>query len=144
MRSNISEGSHRFWQDIFDPGTFEIDPAEGYRDLYPAILPDGRQIALPIRVINDGKQALASLIINQASFPVLDVLAHSLARQVAAAQPDVIVGLPTLGLTLAAAVAQALGHSRYVPMSTSRKFWYEDDLSVPLRSITSPDQQKRL
>ncbi len=144
MRSEIPQGSHQFWQDIFDPGTFETDPAAGYRSVYPAGLPDGRQIALPIRTINDGKQALASLIVNQASFSVLRALADSLARQVAAAKPDVIVGLPTLGLTLAAAVAQQLGHARYVPMSTSRKFWYDADLSVPLRSITSPDQQKQL
>ncbi len=54
------------------------------------------------------------------------------------------MGLPTLGLTLAAAVAQKLGHARYVPLGTSRKFWYEDALSVPLSSITTPEQAKRL
>jgi adenine/guanine phosphoribosyltransferase-like PRPP-binding protein len=37
-----------------------------------------------------------------------------------------------------------LGHARYVPLGTSRKFWYEDTLSVPLSSITTPEQQKRL
>lgn len=57
---------------------------------------------------------------------------------------EVVAGLPTLGLTLAAAVAQKLGHTRYVPLGTSRKFWYRDDLSVALISITTPTQQKRL
>ncbi len=52
--------------------------------------------------------------------------------------------LPILGLTLAGAVARKLGHGRYVPLGTSRKFWYRDDLSVALSSITTPEQQKRL
>jgi adenine/guanine phosphoribosyltransferase-like PRPP-binding protein len=34
--------------------------------------------------------------------------------------------------------------SRYVPLGTSRKFWYREDLSVPMTSITSPEQVKRL
>ncbi len=41
-------------------------------------------------------------------------------------------------------MAQKLGHKRYVPLGTSRKFWYRDELSVPLSSITTPTQQKRL
>ena len=62
----------------------------------------------------------------------------------ARSRPDVIVGLPTLGLTLAAATAQSIGHHRYVPLGTSRKFWYDESLSVSLSSITSPDVHKRL
>ncbi|SEP32920.1 Phosphoribosyl transferase domain-containing protein [Rhizobium tibeticum] len=37
-----------------------------------------------------------------------------------------------------------MGHTRYAPLGTSRKFWYRDDLSVALSSITTPTQQKRL
>ena len=73
-----------------------------------------------------------------------DVLAAQLAEKLRPFQPDVIVGLPTLGLTLASAVARALGHSRYVPLGTSPKFWYQADLSVPMSSITTPGQTKRL
>lgn len=77
-----------------------------------------------------------------------DALAADLAPKLAALRPEVIVGLPTLGLTLASSVARALGFSRYVPLGTSRKFWYDEGLSVPLTSITSPTlgaaQQKRL
>ena len=54
------------------------------------------------------------------------------------------MGLPTLGLALASAVARALGHERYVPLGTSRKFWYRDELSAPLSSVTTPDQKKTL
>ncbi|NKN37603.1 phosphoribosyltransferase [Agrobacterium sp. a22-2] len=133
---------HHFWQEIHPPTSF--DPAGGHSSFFPATLADGRQIRLPIRPLSDGRHALASLIVNQASFTVLDALAEDLAGQLSLLRPDVVVGLPTLGLTLASVVAQKLGHSRYVPLGTSRKFWYSDELSVPLSSITTPEQQKRL
>ncbi|SMC82881.1 phosphoribosyltransferase [Rhizobium sp. RU36D] len=132
---------HDFWQDIHDPGTFELDAP--HWDFYPVALDNGRQLRLPIRKLADGEHALASLIINQASFAVLDALADDLAEKLRPFRPEVVVGLPTLGLTLAAAVAQKLGHHRYVPLGTSRKFWYSDELSVPMSSITTA-QQKRL
>ena len=133
---------HDFWQELDAPGTF--DPMAERADFYVAELPDGRQLRLPIRVLGDGDHALASLIVNQASFTVLDALAETLAKRMAAYDIDVVAGLPTLGLTLAAAVARALGHTRYVPLGTSRKFWYREELSVPLSSITTPNQEKRL
>jgi adenine/guanine phosphoribosyltransferase-like PRPP-binding protein len=133
---------HEFWQDMHPPGTFAI-PGE-FVDVYTAAMPDGRQMRLPIRVLADGDRALASLIINQASFAVQESLAGALAARIADLGIDIVVGLPTLGLTLAAAVARHLGHGRYVPLGTSRKFWYDEALSVPLSSITTPTQQKRL
>src|ERR1700683_2199886 len=126
-----------FWQELLPADA----PTHGG---YPARLGDGRPLLLPIRHLPDGKRALASLIINQASFTVVDALATSLAQKLAPFAPDVVLGLPTLGLTLASAVAQKLGHSRYVPLGNSRKFWYCEELSVPLLSITTPDQQNRL
>jgi adenine/guanine phosphoribosyltransferase-like PRPP-binding protein len=130
-----------FWQLIHPPGTFAPAVAS---DIYTAVFADGRQLRLPIRPLPDGDHAVASLIINQASFAVLDTIAADLARQLTAVAPDIVAGLPTLGLTLAAAVAAHLGHTRYVPLGTSRKFWYRDDLSVPLSSITSPGVAKRV
>ncbi|WP_296038140.1 phosphoribosyltransferase [uncultured Agrobacterium sp.] len=132
---------HEFWQELHAPGSF---PTEGTKvGFYPVTLDDGRQLRLPIRPLSDGAHALASLIINQASFEVLGVLADDLAAKLKAFEPDVVVGLPTLGLTLASEVARRLGHSRYVPLGTSRKFWYLDALSVPMSSITT-QQEKRL
>ena len=131
---------HQYWQNLFQPGHF--DTRGPFRDLYPAALPDGRQLALPIRRLPDASGALASLIVSQASFAVLDALADVLAAKLRPAAPDIVVGLPTLGLTLAAAVAQKLGHTRYLPLGTSRKFWYEERLSVPLNSITTPDMKR--
>ena len=133
---------HSFWQVLHPPQTFPtIGP---FADFYPATLDDGRQIQLPIRALADGRNGLASLIINQASFAVEDALADDLAQKLLPLRPDIVVGLPTLGLTLAAAVARKLGHSRYVPLGTSKKFWYDEGLSVPLSSITTPQMQKRL
>ncbi|MFK0166652.1 phosphoribosyltransferase [Rhizobium sp. NPDC090279] len=133
---------HDFWQELHAPGTF--DARQERADFHVAELPDRRQLLLPIRVLADGDHALASLIVNQASFAVQEALAEALAARIAAHDIDVVAGLPTLGLTLAATVARALGHARYVPLGTSRKFWYRDELSVSLSSITTPNQEKRL
>jgi adenine/guanine phosphoribosyltransferase-like PRPP-binding protein len=136
---------HQFWQTIEPAGTFDLAPAEGFVDGFPASMPDGRQLLLPIRVLpGDGSAAVASLIINQASFAVEDALAEATAALLSPYKPEVIVGVPTLGLPLASNVARRLGHSRMVPLGTSRKFWYRQDLSAPMTSITSPDQQKTI
>nr|WP_272213006.1 phosphoribosyltransferase [Marinicella sp. W31]MDC2878944.1 phosphoribosyltransferase [Marinicella sp. W31] len=133
---------YEFWQDLLPPQS--IDPHQPLSTAYPATLADGRQLLLPIRALGDSGKGLASLIINQASFAVTAALATDLAGRLARARPDLVVGLPTLGLTLAASVAGALGHSRYVPLGNSRKFWYEDALSMPVSSVTTPNQEKRL
>ncbi|MBX8812236.1 phosphoribosyltransferase [Ochrobactrum sp. MR34] len=133
---------HEFWQKLYAPETFDVQGV--HETFFPATLDDGRQLQLPIRPLSDKQHALASLIVNQAAFDVVDALSDDLAAKLNAFEPDVIVGLPTLGLTLASEVARKLGHSRYVPLGTSRKFWYEEELSVPLSSITTPDQIKRL
>jgi adenine/guanine phosphoribosyltransferase-like PRPP-binding protein len=131
---------HDFWQEIHPPLTFECSPSHGHSGFFPAEFEDGRQLRLPIRELADGEHALASLIINQAGFAVEDALCASLAKKVRHFEPDVVVGLPTLGLTLASGTAKKLGLSRYVPLGTSRKFWYREELSVPMTSITSPGQ----
>ena len=126
---------HDFWQTLHPAGTHaEAGPFAG---AYPSRLADGRQLLLPIRALADGRHGLASLIVNQASFAVLAALADDLAGRLAPFAPEAVVGLPTLGLTLAAAVAERLGHSRYVPLGTSRKFWYVEELSVPMSSVTT-------
>jgi len=115
-----------------------------YADGFPARLPDGRILVLPIRALPGTGHAIASLILNQASFAVEAALAEALAHRLAELHVDVVVGLPTLGLSLARAVGARMGHTRYVPLGTSRKFWYDSSLAVPLRSITSIGDAKRL
>jgi len=135
---------HDYWQDIRAEGGFSQEIAGGLSHLFPASLPDGREIALPIRVLPSGDRAVASLIINQASFAVEDALAETMAREAQAYEPEAVMGVPTLGLPLAANVARRLGHPRMVALGTSRKFWYDETLSEPLRSITSPGEGKRI
>jgi len=121
-------------------------------DLAAGVQPDGETYAaalgphrllLPLRQLADGRR-LASLILNQASFAVLDALADRVAEGVAAHAPDLVVAVPTLGLPLAEGVARRLGHPRLVPLGTSRKFWYDEALSVPLASITTQGPGRRL
>jgi adenine/guanine phosphoribosyltransferase-like PRPP-binding protein len=131
---------HEYWQRLYPPGAF---PAGLIEAGFAVELADG-QLVLPVRTLADGRHGLASLIINQASFEVQDQLAADLAERLQRFEPEVVVGLPTLGLTLASAVAQKLGHARYVPFGTSRKFWYLPELSVALSSVTTPDQRKSL
>lgn len=131
---------HGFWQEVRrDP-----PPVAPYDTVFPGVLAAG-WIPCPVRVLpGDGSSAVASLILNQASFAVQDALAAALTARLAAHAPEVVVGVPTLGLSLAAQVARGLGHPRFVALGTSRKFWYEEQLSVPVTSITSPDAEKRL
>jgi len=136
---------HHFWQTLSPPHSNDISEGAVFGEAYPAVLPDGRQLLLPIRVLpGDGQSAVASLIVNQASFEVEDALSDAMSEIAASFDPEVVVGVPTLGLPLANGVARRLGHLRMVALGTSRKFWYEEELSRPMRSITSPDQQKRI
>ena len=107
-----------------------------WTDRYPARMPDGRRLLLPLRDL--GEVAVAGFIANQASFAVLDQVAAWTAASAGRFGAEVVVGLPTLGHTVGAAVARALGHPGWVAPSTTRKRWYDDALSAPLGSITAP------
>jgi adenine/guanine phosphoribosyltransferase-like PRPP-binding protein len=131
-------GATEFWQD------FEPAPARAavYADRYPAPMPDGRFLVLPLRDM--GETAVAGLIANQASFAVVDALAGWMAAAAGRFAPDVVVGLPTLGHVFGAAVARLLGHANWAALGTTRKLWYDEALSAPLSSITAPGAGRRL
>src|SRR6202522_2419189 len=139
-----TEPTTGYWQDLTPeiPTRFSATPP--YRFGYPVSLPCGRILVLPLRRLPDGNRAVASLIANQASNIVVAVLADHMATQARALDAQIIVGLPTLGLAFASLVAERLGQSRYVPLGYSRKFWYDDALSEPVTSITSPQAGKHL
>lgn len=141
----FTEPTTAYWQELL-PADRAPSAEPPWQYGYPARLPDGRVLVLPIRAMAaEPTHAVASLILNQAALEVADALAALLARELASTlAPDLLVGLPTLGLSLAAPVARALGHSRYVPMGYSRKFWYDEALSAPVQSITSPVPGKRI
>jgi len=141
---SFTEATTGYWQEIVAtvPSRFSSIPT--YRYGYPVTLPDGRFLVLPLRRLPDGEHAVASLIINQASHDVTAALAAHMADLARPLAADILVGLPTLGLALTSHVAQALGHARYVPFGYSRKYLYDDALSAPVASITSPEPGKYL
>jgi adenine/guanine phosphoribosyltransferase-like PRPP-binding protein len=127
------------WQN-FEPA----DVAEGLSGagLYVARMPDRSGLALPLRDL--GQTAVAGLIINQASFAVVDRLAAWMREIAGGLAPQVVAGLPTLGHVLAPLIARRLGHTNWVAFGTTRKLWYDEAFSVPLASITSPADGRRL
>lgn len=133
-----------YWQRLLDGWPDGQPPQPPHRFDYPVALPDGRVLVLPLRALPEGTHAVASLIANQAAFEVVAALADHMANLARASGAELVVGMPTLGLTFAPLVADRLGHARYVPLGYSRKFWYDDALSEPIFSITSPTGEKRL
>ena len=115
-----------------------------YVDNYPVTLSNGTRLHLPLQALPDGEQAIALLMSNQTPFAVEQEIADLLTRLAAEFTAEVIVGIPTLGLDYARIVARYLGFPDYVALGNSRKFWYSDPLSVPVRSVTSPGVSKRL
>jgi len=133
---DFTEPTTHYWQAIeTDVAPERLRPP--FRFGFPARLPDGRFLTLPIRRLGQPDRAVASFIANQASFDVLEALAEFMFVQIAPLAPDVLVGLPTLGLALAPILARRLGHAGFAPLGTSRKLWYEERWSQPLRSITT-------
>lgn len=138
------EPTTEYWQVIMPTVPARFRAAPPFRYGYPVQLPCGRFLVLPLRRLAARREAVASLIVNQSSHVVVCELAGHMAEEARNLGADCIVGLPTLGLGLAALVAQRLGHARYVPLGYSRKLWYDDGLSVPVASITSPSAGRRL
>jgi adenine/guanine phosphoribosyltransferase-like PRPP-binding protein len=111
---------------------------------YPVRLVDGCYLRLPLVPLPDGLTAVALLMSSQTSFAIEGNIVERLTALVRATAPDQIVGVPTLGLTYARAVAEAIGLPDFVALGHSRKFWYDDALSEAAVSSTSPEQYKRL
>jgi adenine/guanine phosphoribosyltransferase-like PRPP-binding protein len=140
LRTDATTG---YWQDLLAQAPADVLPP--WQRSVPVALPDGRWLRLPVRPLpQEPGHAVASLLCNHASMAVLDALGGLLAARVAPLGAEVVVGLPTLGLALAPAVARGLGHARFVPLGYSRKFWYDDTLSAAVVSITSPTPGKRV
>ena len=111
----------------------------------PVRLHGGGILVLPIRPLKDQQdRAVASLIANQASLSVAQTLGARMTELASNYRADYIIGMPTLGFVFAPLIADGLGHSRWIPLGYSRKFWYEQALSTSVRSITSPDAGKAI
>jgi adenine/guanine phosphoribosyltransferase-like PRPP-binding protein len=121
------------WQ-CFDA---QPDPGPPFGLRYPARMPDGRFLHLPIRPIG-----VAGLIATQASFPVIHALTGWMADAAAPLDAQMVLGLPTLGHVFAPLLAERLGHPNWVAAGYSKKLWYEERLSVPMRSITTTAERR--
>ena len=145
---HFTEPTTRYWQHIVTAAELPegVKPGDGpWQFGYPAALPDGRFLVLPIRQLaHEPNHAVASLIGNQASLAVVEALGKMLARKLAPFAPEAVIGVPTLGLSFAAVVARELGLERLVPLGYSRKFWYDEALSSAVQSITTPTPGKRV
>lgn len=120
-------------------------PHPPYQNSCPVQLPDGDWLDLPLLPLPpDFDTAIAFLCSNQTTFEVEDRLTTEMAKLAQQWNPEVVIGMPTLGMVYAPIVARKLGHERYVPLGYSRKFWYDDELSVPVTSITSPTVPKKV
>jgi adenine/guanine phosphoribosyltransferase-like PRPP-binding protein len=139
-----TEATTGYWQSLTPDVPEKFSRRAPYRFGYPVRLPGGSILVLPLRRLPDGQHALASFIANQASHAVVEALVGHMTVAARALQADLVVGLPTLGLVFGAAVAERLGHSRYLPLGASQKFWYDRALSEPVSSVTSPGGGKQL
>ncbi len=140
----MTEPTTHYWQELLADWPQGQPPTPPFDNSYPVRLRSGRVLVLPLRPLPDGQHAVASLIANQASLGVVEALGEEMGDLARPEAPDVIAALPTLGLALAPHVAKTLGQQRYVPLGYSRKYWYDEALSEPIRSITSPGEGKRL
>jgi len=114
--SHFTEPTTSYWQEILQASEISAAPkSPPYQHGYPAVLPDSRILVLPIRQIaSNPKEAVASLILNQAAIDIGIELGGMLADIVKDYEPEIVIGLPTLGLSVASTVAQGLGHSEFL------------------------------
>jgi adenine/guanine phosphoribosyltransferase-like PRPP-binding protein len=139
-----TEPTTEYWQALLDDWPDGAPPLPPFRRGYPVRLADGRVLVLPLRELPNGGRAVAGFIANQASFAVAAAIAAEMARRAAPARADIVIGMPTLGLALAPLVAANLGHARYVPFSTARKYWYDDALAETVPAVLGPGPVKRI
>lgn len=154
IRTDTANYCHGRMTIVTLPSPYRVDwlsaDASGYTDApyfsthYPVRLIDGCRLCLPLTPLPGGGNAVALLMSNQTSFLVERNIVERMTELVRAASPEAVVGIPTLGLTYARSVAEAIGLPDFVALGHSRKFWYDDALSEAVVSSTSPDQSKRV
>jgi hypothetical protein len=116
---HFTEPTTKYWQTIIPADLQSPSPTSPYQYAYPAVLPLSRVIHLPIRQLpNQPSEAVASLILNQASLSVVQELGLLLAELIRPYNVEVVIGLPTLGLSAAAVVAEKLGLGMFLSLST--------------------------
>lgn len=119
--THFTEPTTDYWQEILDASQLDSSSRNPpWQNGVPVALPNNRFLVLPIRPLNNASNdAVASLLVNQAGIAVVEELGDYLTELVRPFEPDVVVGLPTLGLSLAPIVAKGLGKREciiYLPL----------------------------
>jgi hypothetical protein len=89
----FTEPTTGYWQELTADVPARFSAAPPYRFGYPVRLPDGRVLMLPLRQLPTDDLAVASLIANQASHPVLAALADHMAALARSFEAEIIVGI---------------------------------------------------
>lgn len=121
----------------FAAGSVPAPMSPPYQRHYRVPMLSGNALELPLRPLPDGERAIALLMANQTTFAIERSMTELLVTLARGFAPEVIAGVPTLGLDYARTTAQALGMQNYVALGFSRKFWYDDAWSEAASSITS-------
>lgn len=129
---------------LYPPGASRPAAGTSYNFTYPVSLRDGSCLELPLRALPGGTDAIALLMSNQTPFAVEEALATVMTEMIRPLMPDMIVGVPTMGLDYARLVAKSLGLPHYVALGLSRKFWYDQSWSESTLSGTSPGLSKAI
>ncbi len=126
-----------YWQRLEPLSQWRSRLAPPYRFSYPVRVGESI-LPLPIRALPDRPgRAVASFIANQAGLDVVDTLATAMGELARPLAPQVVVGLPTLGMGFCPGVVRELGQSRWVPLGYSRKYWYDEALATHVSSLTT-------
>ena len=102
-----------------------------------------QRVELPI-VPLDGERAIALMMTVDLGVRFTSVAAAELARALAAARPELVVSVATLGIPVAIEVSRCLGLDDYLILQKSPKVHLRDCLREPVESITSTGIQHLL
>jgi adenine/guanine phosphoribosyltransferase-like PRPP-binding protein len=120
-----------------------------FREVYPVQLWGGGEVHLPLRRLTP-ELAIALLMTSEVDNQVMEILTSRLAQRIVQLQAETgehiqgIAGIAKLGYSLAQQVSRKLGHPTWIPIDSSPKVWYVQELSVPSHSSTSGDLGKRM
>jgi adenine/guanine phosphoribosyltransferase-like PRPP-binding protein len=120
-----------------------------FHDVYPVQLWGGGEVHLPLQRLTP-ELGIALLMTSEIDNQVMEILTSRLAQRIAHFQAETgehiqaIAGIAKLGYSLAQQVSRELGHATWIPIDSSPKVWYVQELSVSSHSSTSGDLEKRM
>ena len=119
-------------------------PRPPYQESVPVQLPDGDWLDLPLLPLPpDFDTAIAFLCSNQTTFEVEDRLTTEMAKLAKQWDPEVVIGMPTLGMVYAPIVARKLGMSAMCPWAIPVNSGTKMNYPCPLHPSQVPPCRSR-